>query len=143
MIFSPHRSDDTLPKIYVYLWFDIEDYVTKEADDLPLKAFSILKKHNVPVTCKIVSQKVRELIENGRRDVLSAISEHDIGYHSDTHSRHPTAYEYLADLDVIQGAKEFKSREEQGLDLIKEVLKKSPSCYGHPGQRGRHKYIQR
>lgn len=120
-------------KIYVYLFFDIEDYVTKEADDLPLTAFRILKRYSVPVTCKIVAEKVRRLMQNGRNDVISAISEHDVGYHLDTHSQHPTIYEYLADLDILHGAKEFMAREESGLKLFKETFSKTPSCFGHPG----------
>ncbi len=122
-----------LPKIYVYLWFDIEDYVTKESNDLPLTAFRILKKYNVPVTCKLVAEKVRFLQENGRSDVLAAIGEQDVGYHLDTHSRHPTIYEYLNDLDVRSGAKEFFTRESQGLELVKRVFSRTPSCFGHPG----------
>ncbi len=99
-----------MPRILVYVWFDLEDYVTKESHELPLRAFEILRKYNIPVTCKVVAEKVRSLIENGRKDVLQAISEHDVGYHLDTHSRHPTLYEYLANLEVRSGAKEFLTR---------------------------------
>ena len=122
-----------LSKIHVYLWFDIEDYVTKESNDLPLTAFRILKKYNVPVTCKLVAEKVRFLQENGRTDVLEAIAENDVGYHLNTHSRHPTLYEYLADLDVRSGAKEFYASEAQGFTLVKQIFSKDPSCFGHPG----------
>ena len=122
-----------MPKVYVYLWLDIEDYVTREADDPSLIFIDILKKHKVPVTCKLVAEEVRALIERGRTDVISAISGCDVGYHSDTHSQHPTVWEYLADLDVVSGAKEFMSREEQGLKLMREVFNRAPSCYGHPG----------
>jgi hypothetical protein len=122
-----------LPKIYVYLWFDIEDYVTKESNDLPLTALKILKKYNVPVTCKLVAEKIRFLQQNNRSDVLAAIAEQDVGYHLDTHSRHPTLYEYLSELDVRSGAKEFYTREIQGLELVKQVFNRSPSCFGHPG----------
>ncbi len=94
----------------VYVWFDIEDYVTKESHELPLRAFEILRKYNIPVTCKIVAEKARSLVENGRKDVVQEISENDIGNHLDTHSRHPTLYEYLADLDVRSGSKEFLAR---------------------------------
>ena len=122
-----------MPKVYVYLWFDIEDYVTKEADEPILIFLNILRKHQVPVTCKLVAEEVRALIERRRTDVISAISECDLGYHSDTHSQHPTVWEYLAELDVTSGAKEFLSREKRGVQLILEVFHRTPSCYGHPG----------
>src|SRR5208282_1651942 len=132
LILSPQMRH-VLSKLFVYVWFDVEDYVTKESNDLPLMAFRILKKYNVPVTCKLVAEKVRFLQENGRNDVLEAIAEYDVGYHLDTHSRHPTLYEYLADLDTCAGAKEFYAREKQGFELVKQVFSRNPSCFGHPG----------
>jgi len=122
-----------MSKVYVYLWFDIEDYVTKESDDLPLTAFKILKKYDVPVSCKIVAEKVLALQENGRSDVITAMSEYDVGFHMSKHSQHPTIYEYLADLDVRSGAKEFLAREGVGFELVKQVFGRTPSCFGHPG----------
>jgi hypothetical protein len=122
-----------MSKVYVYLWFDIEDYVTKEADDPALIFIDIAKRNHVPVTCKLVAEEVRALIERDRHDVIDAISSCDVGYHSDTHSQHPTVWEYLAELDVFLGAKEFRSREERGLRLMREVFHRTPSCYGHPG----------
>ena len=122
-----------MAKVYVYLWFDIEDYVTTEADDPALIFINIAKRNHVPVTCKLVAEEVRALAERGRQDVIAAISTCDVGYHSDTHSQHPTVWEYLADLDVPSGAKEFRRREERGLELMQEVFHRTPSCYGHPG----------
>jgi hypothetical protein len=121
------------PKVLVYLWFDIEDYVTRDSDGLPLVAVEILKKYGVRATSKIVAEKLRRLRENGREDVISAISGYDIGYHLDTHSRHPTLYEYLANADVLTGAKEFMAREMEGLEFVKQIFGRIPSCFGHPG----------
>ena len=119
--------------VYVYIWFDIEDYVTKESDDLPIVAFNILKKYGVPVTCKIVAEKVRRLEENGRSDVISAIGDHDVGYHLDKHSQHPTMYEYLQNLNVLDGSDQFITREAGGFEKVKQTFSKTPSCFGHPG----------
>ena len=119
--------------IYAYLWFDIEDYVTREADDLPLRAFEIVDKYGIPVTCKLVAQKVRRLEENGRSDVISAIARHDVGYHLNNHSQHPTLYEYLRNLDVFSGAEEFFTRETDGLKKVQQTFSRNPSCFGHPG----------
>lgn len=119
--------------VYVYIWFDIEDYVTEESDDLPLVAASILEKYGAKATCKMVAEKVRVLLERERKDVISAIAHHDVGYHLDTHSRHPTVYEYLADEDTLDGAGEFVRKESQGLALVEKTFKRRASCYGHPG----------
>lgn len=119
--------------VFVYIWFDIEDYVTSEADDVPLRAFSILEKHGVPVTCKLVAEKVRALKEHGREDVISAISKQDVGYHLDSHSRHPTVYEYFVEADTISGGEEFYRREREGLELVERTFSRKASCFGHPG----------
>jgi len=119
--------------IYVYIWFDIEDYVTEEADDLPLIALKILEKHDARATCKMVAEKVRTLLEHERTDVISAIAAHDVGYHLDKHSRHPTVYEYLAGLEFLDGAREFMGREREGLELVEKVFERKMSCFRHPG----------
>jgi len=119
--------------IYVYLWFDIEDYITKESDDLPLIALNILEKYGVPATCKLVAEKIRFLEENGRTDVISTIGRFDVGFHTNTHSQHPTVYEYLANLDVLSGADEFIARERVGVEKIKQTFSRTPSCFGHGG----------
>jgi len=119
--------------VYVYIWFDIEDYVTEEADNLPLVALSILDRHGARATCKMVAEKVRVLLERDRSDVIAAISAHDVGYHLDTHSRHPTVYEYLADKDTLDGAREFEERERVGLGVVEKTFGRSSSCFGHPG----------
>ncbi|MDA4113782.1 MAG: hypothetical protein OK474_07025 [Thaumarchaeota archaeon] len=135
MLVEPKRvlSRSGMRPVDVYIWFDIEDYVTKESDDLPLIALSILEKYKAKATCKMVAEKVRVLLERKRTDVISAIARHDVGYHLDRHSRHPVVYEYLADLDVLEGAAEFARREQRGLDLVEKVFSRRASCFGHPG----------
>ena len=120
--------------VYVYLWFDIEDYVTKESDGLILEAAKTLRKYDIPVTCKVVAEKVRALEANGRSDVISAIAKYDVGYHLDEHSRHPTVYEYFAGEDVMEGAEDFRAREAKGLFLVRRTFNREPSCFGHPGR---------
>src|ERR1700722_5652482 len=124
MLVEPKRALNKTrkPSVDVYIWFDIEDYVTEESDDLPITALSILEKYKAKATCKMVAEKVRALLERKRTDVISAIARHNEGYHLDKPSRHPVVYEYLADLDVIEGAREFERREQRGLDLVEKVF---------------------
>jgi hypothetical protein len=135
MLVEPKRALDKKGRrsVDVYIWFDIEDYVTEESDGLPLIALSILDRYKARATCKVVAEKVRVLLERKRTDVISAIAKHDVGYHLDKHSRHPVDYEYFADLDVVEGAAEFERREQGGLDLVERVFSRGASCFGHPG----------
>lgn len=121
-------------KIYAYVWFDVEDYVTPESNDEPLRAIRILEKYKVPATMKLVAEKVRFMKEQNRGDVISAIKEYcDIGYHTDTHSRHPLVYEYIANTDVRKGAKEIEKREKAGAEELTETFGRAPACFGHAG----------
>lgn len=120
-------------KIFAYIWFDVEDYVTPESNDVPLKAVEVLKRYKVPVTMKLVAEKVRFMKEQKRKDVISAIKDYvDVGYHTDTHSRHPIVFQYIAKMDVMQGAKEIEKRERLGLRELKRTFGQ-PSCFGHAG----------
>jgi hypothetical protein len=143
-VVAPHKLPPEKRRsgpVFVYVWFDIEDYVTEESDGLPIIAAGILAKHGVKATCKMVAEKVRVLLERERYDVISAIKAQDVGYHLDTHSRHPTVYEYLADKDTLDGASEFEERERKGLELVERVFGRRASCYGHPGPAwGTHYY---
>jgi len=121
-------------KIYAYIWFDVEDYVTPETNNVPLQAVEILKRYNVPVTAKLVAEKIRFMKAQKRRDVISAMKDYcDVGYHTDTHSRHPVVFEYIADMDVMKGAKEIEKRERRGLQELKNTFGHVPTCFGHAG----------
>jgi len=121
-------------KIFAYVWCDVEEYMNPKTNDPPLQAAKILKKYNVPVTYKLVAEKVRFLKEQKRQDVISAINNYcDVGYHTDTHSRHPVTFEYISTLDVLNGAKEIEKRERRGLRELKNTFSRVPSCFGHAG----------
>jgi hypothetical protein len=119
--------------VLVYLWLDVEDYVTPESDEPPKRIIEILSKSGVKATVKIVAEKARALKERGREDVIAAISRMDVGYHMDTHSRHPTLYEYLADKDMAAGSAEFLRRERNGYHFVRNEFNCEPSCFGHSG----------
>ena len=64
---------------------------------------------------------------------MTSCATHDIGYHTDLHSKPPSISEYLLDLDWEGGIAEFTRREQVGLDTLKRVFQRTPSCYGQPG----------
>ncbi len=121
------------PPIYWLLWFDTEDYVEPSADDAALRLAQELTQRGIRATFKIVGEKARMLEQRGRTDVLRALAAHDIGYHSNYHSIHPTPAEYLSEMGLLDGAAEFTRREEQGLRDLQRIFGVTPSCYGQPG----------
>ncbi|MBO3803531.1 MAG: hypothetical protein JTT11_06620 [Candidatus Brockarchaeota archaeon] len=119
--------------ILVIFWFDTEDFVTPEADDAAKRLAEILEEHGARGVFKLVGEKLRAMERRGRRDVISALAKHEIGYHSEFHSVHPVISEYLKDLDWETGVRECESREGRGVEDIRRIFRANPSCYGQPG----------
>jgi len=119
--------------VYVMLWFDTEDYIEPAADDAALRIATDLEKLGVRATFKVVGEKARVLEARGRRDVIRALGQHDIGYHSNYHSIQPTPALYLRGMGWLDGAAEFERRERPGVADIQRIFGVTPSCYGQPG----------
>jgi len=120
-------------KVYVILWFDTEDYILPQSDDAAKRLAVFLTQQGIKATFKVVGEKARTLERRGRRDVIGALAQHEIGYHSNTHSQHPTPAEYEAPLDWRDGIEEFHRRERAGFDDVKRIFGQTPTCYGQPG----------
>ena len=119
--------------VYVVLWFDTEDYIEPAADDAALRIATDLEKAGVRATFNVVGEKARVLESRGRRDVIRALAQHDIGYHNNFHSIQPTPALYLRSMGWLDGAAEFERRERPGVDDIRRIFGVTPSCYGQPG----------
>jgi hypothetical protein len=120
--------------VLVILWFDTEDYLLPASDDAARRVAEILSARGVRSTFKVVGEKARVLERRGRGDVIAALKRHDIGYHSNLHSVHPTPAEYLAEADWSDGVAEFARREGGGArDVMRVFDVPFLSCYGQPG----------
>jgi hypothetical protein len=119
--------------IYVTLWFDTEDYVLPQSDDAAKRMAEMLTRLGIQATFKVVGEKARVLEQRGRKDVIAALKKHEIGYHSNTHSRQPTIAVYLQHAGWEDGSAEFYRREAQGVKDIERIFGVTPICYGQPG----------
>ena len=94
----------------------------------------MLTARHIRGTFKVVGEKARVLEKRGRRDVIDALRQHDIGYHSNFHSVHPAPTEYLADCGFLDGIEEFVRREGRGAADVRRIFNvPSLVCYGQPG----------
>lgn len=123
----------TIPPIYVTLWFDTEDYILPQDDDAAKRLAEMLTRLGVRATFKVVGEKARVLESRGRRDVVAALSRHDIGYHSNTHSQQPTIAVYLQHAGWEDGRAEFLRRELPGVRDLQRIFGVTPVAYGQPG----------
>lgn len=131
---SARAQQPSAGRVYVFLWFDTEDYILAQSDDAAKRIALFLTQQGIRATFKMVGEKGRVLERRGRRDVIGALAQHEIGYHSNTHSQHPTVAEYESTLDWETGVEEFTRRERAGFDDLKRIFAQAPSCYGQPGE---------
>jgi hypothetical protein len=94
----------------------------------------MLTERHIRATFKVVGEKARVLDRRRRRDVITALKRHDIGFHANYHSVHPTPSEYLADCGLLDGMAEFSRREGGGAADVRRIFSvKTLVCYGQPG----------
>ena len=125
---------ENAPRIDVILWFDTEDYLLPASDDAAKRVADMLTERKIRATFKVVGEKARTLERRGRHDVIAALRKHDIGFHADFHSVHPTPSEYLADCGFLDGVAEFARREGDGAADVRRIFGvPTLACYGQPG----------
>src|SRR5437879_5927352 len=98
-----------------------------------MRVATFLSGENIRGTFKVVGEKARTLERRGRTDVIAALKNHEIGYHSNWHSVQPTPAMYLSNLGWDEGVAEFDRRERPGLDDVKRIFGRTPHGYGQPG----------
>jgi hypothetical protein len=132
--FAGAAENTQTARVDVVLWFDTEDYLLPADDDASKRLAEMLTARGVRATFKIVGEKARVLEKRGRTDVIEALKKHDIGYHANYHSVHPTPAEYLADCGLLDGMAEFVRREGGGAADVRRIFGVDTlSCYGQPG----------
>src|SRR5512137_722821 len=121
-------------RVDVILWFDTEDYLLPADDDACKRLAQMLTERHVRATFKVVGEKARVLERRGRQDVIVALKNHDIAFHADYHSVHPTPSEYLAECGLLDGVEEFARREGAGAADVRRIFSvPTMGCYGQPG----------
>ena len=82
--------------------FDTEDFTSNTAADAILAEAEILREEGVRGCFCLVGLLADQLVSWGRRDVLDALSHHEIDCHTLAHSLHPVINEYtdLEDFDA-------------------------------------------
>ncbi|MFX1521737.1 MAG: polysaccharide deacetylase family protein [Promethearchaeota archaeon] len=83
----------------VFLTFDTEDFISKNSVQILRSILEGLRKYDLKAIFFITGHMAEKLEDFD--EVVELLSEHEIGYHSSSHSVHPTIFEYtdLADYN--------------------------------------------
>ena len=118
---------------YGLIRLDIEDFLTPESDDGLQAMLDQLDRHRLPASYGVVGEKAVALAQRGRGALLKRLSEKPaLGFHSTSHSRHPTLAEELDLMEYEAGVKQFLVREGRGRDMVSQAIK-PPVYFTQPG----------
>ena len=129
----------------LFITFDVEDFVNIRSTEALCSILELLKKHHVKALFFITGH-VAEKLESSNK-VVDLLEDHEIGYHSSSHSVRPNIIEYT-DLESYQDAYEISLRRETshinpssgtidgegGIKTLRDVFsKKKIEAYRAPG----------
>jgi hypothetical protein len=112
-------------KMYVVVNFDVEDYVSPEAeriDDIPKWLAEIMTEEGATGTFFVIGEKARSLEKRGRRDVIAAMGRHDVESHTNFGSIHPTVTEILEKEDWENGVRQMLEQESAGFQELEKIF---------------------
>jgi hypothetical protein len=104
------------------LSFDTEDYTNPYSDQAILSLAQIMIEEEVTGCFNVVGALATVLQSRGRQDVITALQAHHIGYHTKTHTWHPTVVEYTDAESWDDGYNRFLEEESSGIALVKNVF---------------------
>ena len=94
----------------------------------------MLTRQGVRATFKVVGEKARTLERRGRRDVIAALTKHEIGYHSNyaqrRSRRRPCTSERSAGTTASPSSTAARGT---GVEDVERIFGLTPVCYGQPG----------
>jgi hypothetical protein len=113
--------------------FDVEDYLTPASHDAVQNILNAMHDIGIAGSYGIVGKKASALQQGGYRSILDALAhETALGFHSWSHSEHPTIAEQLESLPYGDAVEAFVAREAQGVKIVADAIK-MPTYFTQPG----------
>ena len=113
--------------------FDSEDYLTPQAADAELWWAENLASRGLRGSWQLVGELVRSLQATGRGDVISALAQHEIGFHSNFHSLPPTIPEVVEGMSLAEALDYIYKTETAGVESLAATFGRWPISYCSPG----------
>jgi hypothetical protein len=117
----------------VIVRLDVEDWLTPAADWALEAIVNLLEAYRVRANAAVVGKRAASLVGRGRGDLLRRLAAlSTIGYHSFSHSEHPTLAEDLEPLGPDEAAARFVARERPGVETLR-AAGLAPRFFTQPG----------
>lgn len=125
-------------RVPVFIAFDVEDPIHAESDDAVKRLGETLTHAGLPGCFFMVGEKARLLRARGRRDVLEALSQHEIDYHGNYWFEFPeVAMVYCERLPWDEAVAKALEMELAGLTDVAEITGQFPTAWvQHQGNAG-------
>ncbi len=105
--------------------FDTEDFTSNEAANAIYREAEILREEGVKGCFCLVGMLAEQFINWDRRDVVEALSHHEIANHTYDHSVHPLLNEYTDIEDAYEAIRRVIETEEKSISAIKRATGRS------------------
>jgi hypothetical protein len=126
------RLDEELSTSLLLL-LDVEDDQNRASNDITKRICKSLDQLGVRANILITGEKIRFVNGLDQTDVLKTLAHHDVAYHSNRHSTHPTIPEYTKSKGWSDALTELERYETPGLEEFRARFKRNPASFGCPG----------
>ena len=109
----------------------VDDFITPAADDAAMRIAQLLAAHGIRGCFHVVGENARVMLRRGRRDVIKALKQHEIGFHSNLHSIYPMPIETMDSASWEEGVRAFVECELPGVRDVAETFGRWPAYYTH------------
>ncbi len=113
----------------VFISFATEDFVTPGHDEILIRLASILNDREITGSFHVTGEVVRKWRRHHCREVIEALSRHEIGYHSNTHGAFPFIGRVASELPWDEAVGTLLETESRGIGDIEAVFGCKPAYY--------------
>lgn len=118
---------------YGLIRYDVEDYLTPESNEALGAIGDAMERIGIPGSYALVGKKALFLKERNEQKAIDFLARQEaLGFHSTSHSEHPTIAEELAQLSWRESQMAFLRRERPGVEMVSRVVK-PPLFFTQPG----------
>ena len=106
-----------------------EDFVVPRSDDIVMQLARILRRAAVRGNFHVTGDKIRTLVARGRKDVIDALGEHEVGYHTNTHGVRPFLGHLLDDENWDASLRSVLASEAPGAWDLRTAFGRVPAYF--------------